>query len=374
MWLASRRPPRRAAITGAGLIVGTVSSASSSSVPSGNIIGESPIAGATVAAGSAVSVTVSSGPLLVSAGLGYPVIDPEIISAGATTTFTVSSTVRLPNLIPTSVNAQLVDASGNSLAILGALNDGGINGDQVAGDGVYTGTFTLTQPPAGVVYVLVSAAQSGAPGTVDSAIASIAVMPIGIPTGFYAPDLSKLDVDPATGSNIVSGEVLACFDAANDPTGVVNAVAAGNLVGATLVGLFAGADDCYQLQLPAGSGPTAVRQAITTLQALPGVTVAEPDFELQGFGTLCNARVLSVCTDASYRLLNFMAALNMSSGTGVTVAVVDTGVDYNVLPNVFSRGRGSCHRSLRIRWMTTDMGPPWRGLSRESRHPARFMR
>jgi subtilisin family serine protease len=37
--------------------------------------------------------------------------------------------------------------------------------------------------------------------------------------------------------------------------------------------------------------------------------------------------------------LNFVAALNMSSGTGVTVAVVDTGVDYNVLPNVLQGPR-----------------------------------
>ncbi|HXW16835.1 MAG TPA: choice-of-anchor D domain-containing protein [Candidatus Acidoferrales bacterium] len=50
------------AITGAGLIVGTVTSVSSNTVPSGEIISESPLAGTAVAAGSAVNLVISTGP------------------------------------------------------------------------------------------------------------------------------------------------------------------------------------------------------------------------------------------------------------------------------------------------------------------------
>jgi 6-phosphogluconolactonase len=49
------------AITGAGLVVGTVTMASSSSVVSGSVISESPTSGTTVAVGSAVNLTVSTG-------------------------------------------------------------------------------------------------------------------------------------------------------------------------------------------------------------------------------------------------------------------------------------------------------------------------
>src|SRR5207302_9802605 len=49
------------AITTAGLTVGTVTQQSSTTVASGNVIGESPAAGTSVAKGSAVSLVVSSG-------------------------------------------------------------------------------------------------------------------------------------------------------------------------------------------------------------------------------------------------------------------------------------------------------------------------
>ncbi len=52
------------AITGAALVVGTVTTASSSTVPSGSVISQTPAAGTSVAAGSAVNLVVSSGALI----------------------------------------------------------------------------------------------------------------------------------------------------------------------------------------------------------------------------------------------------------------------------------------------------------------------
>src|SRR5271170_3948416 len=49
------------AITGASLVVGTVTMASSATVAVGNVISQMPVAGTSVAGGSAVSLTVSSG-------------------------------------------------------------------------------------------------------------------------------------------------------------------------------------------------------------------------------------------------------------------------------------------------------------------------
>ena len=57
------------AITGAGLVVGTVTKASSPTVASGKVISESPIAGTTVSSGSAVNLVVSNGPVPVTTSL-----------------------------------------------------------------------------------------------------------------------------------------------------------------------------------------------------------------------------------------------------------------------------------------------------------------
>ena len=54
------------AITGVGLVVGTVTTASSSTVASGDVISESPAAGTGVNVGSAVNLVISSGPAKVS--------------------------------------------------------------------------------------------------------------------------------------------------------------------------------------------------------------------------------------------------------------------------------------------------------------------
>src|SRR5258708_39924229 len=52
-------------ITNAGLVLGTVTTASSSTVPAGSVISESPTAGTQVNAGSAVNLVVSTGPATV---------------------------------------------------------------------------------------------------------------------------------------------------------------------------------------------------------------------------------------------------------------------------------------------------------------------
>ena len=54
------------AITNAGLTVGTVNTANNDTVPSGEVISQNPAAGASVASGSAINITVSLGPAMVS--------------------------------------------------------------------------------------------------------------------------------------------------------------------------------------------------------------------------------------------------------------------------------------------------------------------
>jgi beta-lactam-binding protein with PASTA domain/glucose/arabinose dehydrogenase len=114
------------AITAAHLIVGTVTLASSASVPAGSVISQNPVAGSQVSSGSTVNLTVSSGP--------PPVVVPSVVGltqVGATnalassgllvgaTSFVTSSTVAAGNVISQSPvpGTQVAPASAVNLVI-----------------------------------------------------------------------------------------------------------------------------------------------------------------------------------------------------------------------------------------------------------------
>ena len=78
------------AIQKLGLVVGTVTTASSNSVPSGNVISESPVAGTLVSPGSTVTLVVSSGPATLQSIAVTPA-NPSI-AKGLTQQFTATGT------------------------------------------------------------------------------------------------------------------------------------------------------------------------------------------------------------------------------------------------------------------------------------------
>src|SRR5262249_21304423 len=86
------------AITNAGLTVGTVTTASSTTVPAGSVISQNPTAGTQIVVGSAVALVVSAGPPqgAVPNGVGLPraAASTAITNAGLTvgTVMTASST------------------------------------------------------------------------------------------------------------------------------------------------------------------------------------------------------------------------------------------------------------------------------------------
>lgn len=111
------------ALQGAGLVVGTVSTQSSSTVASGSVISQDPAAGATAATGSAVNLTVSSGPPQVAipsvVGLTQAAATTAITGAGltvGTVTQQSSSTVASGSVISQS------PAAGTSIAVGGSVS------------------------------------------------------------------------------------------------------------------------------------------------------------------------------------------------------------------------------------------------------------
>src|SRR5271154_578051 len=138
------------AITGAGLVVGTVTMASSATVAVGNVISQMPVAGTSVAGGSAVSLTVSSGPAMVNVpnvlGDTQAAATSAITGAGltlGTVTMASSATVAAGDVI------SQMPAAGTSVANSSAVNlsvssGPAVNVPNVVGDTQAAATTVIT--------------------------------------------------------------------------------------------------------------------------------------------------------------------------------------------------------------------------------------
>src|SRR4051794_37992868 len=82
------------------------------------------------------------------------------------------------------------------LAMLGTLNDSGIGPDAVANDGVFTGSVNVSGTPGTPVRIRVSAAFRGVLQRTLSSIATIEVVPPGIPTDIARSNLTTTVIDP----------------------------------------------------------------------------------------------------------------------------------------------------------------------------------
>jgi uncharacterized repeat protein (TIGR03806 family) len=144
-------------ITGAGLNVGTVTMATSSSVAAGNVISQNPAAGALVAPASSVDIVVSS-------GVGPTVVVPNVVGqtqAAASTAITNAGlrvgavTNAMSTTVPSGSVISQTPASGTSVAENSAVNLTVSSGPNPA--------FGInTRPPVGN-FTLPN--QGGAPGT-----------------------------------------------------------------------------------------------------------------------------------------------------------------------------------------------------------------
>jgi len=187
------------AITGAGLVVGTVSQQSSSTAASGSVISESPAAGTNVASGSAVNLVVSSGSAQVAvpnvvgdtqtsattaiagAGLVVGTVTQQSSSTAASGSVISESPAAGTNVASGSAVALVVSsgsASGGGYTVGGMINGGGLAFSQVSGlvlsDGIATTspifvaasgfntamyTFTFSPLPSGTAYAVSVATQ-----------------------------------------------------------------------------------------------------------------------------------------------------------------------------------------------------------------------
>ena len=113
-----------AAITGAGLVVGSVSSSTSTTVPAGSVISQSPLGGSQAAPGSSVALIISSGPPPIAVpdvvGLTQAAASSAITSAGlAVGTIATASSATVPagSVISQNPGAGTLVLSGSAVAL-----------------------------------------------------------------------------------------------------------------------------------------------------------------------------------------------------------------------------------------------------------------
>jgi hypothetical protein len=161
-------------LSGAGLKTGTVTMQASSSAPTGTVISESPAAGTSVASGSSVALTVSSGPAQVAVpdvvGNAQSAASSALTSAGlkvGTITNQASNTVAAGNVISESPSSGTQVAPGSAVDLV--VSSGSNSGHTVGG--------------------IVIGLGSGLTATVTNGSDQVVVQSVGLAAGFTLPTL-----------------------------------------------------------------------------------------------------------------------------------------------------------------------------------------
>ncbi len=104
-------------------------------------------------------------PALGAPSIGAPASSQTSIVVGVPVQLKVTSQITLapadPPVVANGVNLLRVDGSGQTITILGVMHDDGLNGDAMAGDGIYTLQFTASESAVGQMRLQVSAALRG---------------------------------------------------------------------------------------------------------------------------------------------------------------------------------------------------------------------
>jgi len=93
--------------------------------------------------------------------IGTVAVTPTFAPANTPTQVTITAVITDPTLVANGANVQRLNSAGNPTAVLGILHDDGLNGDQVAGDHIFTLVFTLNEPNPSRIFFRTTAAFQG---------------------------------------------------------------------------------------------------------------------------------------------------------------------------------------------------------------------
>jgi hypothetical protein len=255
---------------------------------------------------------------------GNPIIlpvgsDPDGVMFGTPTQVTFTASIANFQSAPSSLSLRRID--GNTNPVVGMLQDNGASPDLQAGDGVYSGSITITEPSEGTVLFKASGFFPGVSGERFSDNFSLVVT--CFPTTIAPWDESKIVTDPNTGEQLLSNEVLVQFVAGTS-------CARRAQIAATISGLIAGTQPglgIHQIIFPGNGTAQGVYNAIATLQGFPEVSSATPNF-ISSLSEVTPDDTDYASKQYAPQKIRADEAWVIARG-GPVIAVVDTGVDYN---------------------------------------------
>ncbi len=240
--------------------------------------------------------------------------EPGAVNVGVATDVRFTCLATGTTNFPASVTLNEVAANGSFIATLGNLFDDGNGVDLVAGDQVYSGTFGVFGDTEKMLYYQTVS------GNEFSPISELLVTTL--PIGIQGDDPAQLIPDTVDSGMVYADQILCHVTDPTDSTAIQAAVSA---VGGTIEGTVP------RLGLVCvGITPTGTAQHVYDMAALlgaqPGIESAEPNKqdEIAAFTP----------TDPSFGVQTNMTVVRadeawaVSRGT-ITIAVIDTGVDYN---------------------------------------------
>ena len=322
------------AITGAGLVVGTVTTQSSSMVASGNVISESPSAGTNVSIGSAVNLVVSTGTAQVSVpnvvGDTQAAATTAITGAGlvlGTVTTQSSSTVVSGNVISESPSAGTSVNTGSAVNLVVSTGPAQVSVPNVVGDTQAAATTAITG--AGLVVGTVSTASSStvASGNVISenpsagtSVNTGSAVNLVVSTGpaLAASTTTSIAQSGSPGNYTLTATVVGSGTLATAPTGTVSFLDTSNgnavLGTATLGGGTSGALTWINTQTPATEpAPQSIVVGDFNGDGIPDIAVGSNGY----------VSVLIGNGDGTFKVANNLAAL--SNNQSMAAAAFVTG-------------------------------------------------
>jgi VWFA-related protein len=181
------------AVTGAGLVVGTVTQQSSATVPAGRVSSQNPVAGVGVAAGAAVNLVVSTGPAPAPGTVPVPSV-LNLTQVDATTAITTAGLV-----------LGTISQSSSTTVPAGRV----ISQSPNAGTGVQAGSAIALVVSTGPVAVpnVVNLTQAAA--TTSISFAGLAIGAVSTESSATVPSGSVISQSPASGTNVAAGSAVA---------------------------------------------------------------------------------------------------------------------------------------------------------------------
>ncbi len=253
--------------------------------------------------------------------ISIPIITPTAIRANTATDVVATVNLGLASVDPSSLQLLRVSPSG-ATTTLGALNDSGIDGDEVSNDGVFSARTSINEPEGDVALRVIG--QTVSLALVQSLTVPVQVVPAGAPIGPAADAaLGTAVPDDITGVHLLPRRLLV---AVRPGTPFSDFASILDTLGGTIIGNIPELR-FWQVEIPGdGTADGLWETAVILASRSDRIEVVAPELGGNIDGATSNDPLMpaqTIMNDLSIR-----AAWPFSVGiSGMDIGIVDTGVD-----------------------------------------------